>query len=66
MQNREIAWEAKLRGIDNPEMVREEYIKLTPMGRLSIPEDIVGLVQFLASEDADFITGASIRVSGGQ
>jgi NAD(P)-dependent dehydrogenase (short-subunit alcohol dehydrogenase family) len=66
MQNREVVWEAKLRGIADPEEVRQEYIKLTPMGRLSVPEDIAGLVLFLASEDARFITGTSVRVSGGQ
>lgn len=66
MQNREVVWEAKLRGIEDPEEVRQEYIKLTPMGRLGVPEDIAGLVLFLASEDARFITGTSIRVSGGQ
>jgi NAD(P)-dependent dehydrogenase (short-subunit alcohol dehydrogenase family) len=66
MQNREVVWEAKLRGIADPEEVRQEYIKLTPMGRLSVPEDIASLVLFLASEDARFITGTSIRVSGGQ
>ena len=66
MQNREVIWEAHLRGIEDPEEVRREYVKLTPMGRLSVPEDIVGLVLFLASEDARFITGTSVRVSGGQ
>lgn len=66
MQNREVIWEAQLRGIADPEEVRKEYIKLTPMGRLSVPEDIAGLVLFLASEDARFITGTSVRVSGGQ
>jgi NAD(P)-dependent dehydrogenase (short-subunit alcohol dehydrogenase family) len=66
MQNREVVWEAKLRGIEDPEEVRKEYVKLTPMARLSVPEDIAGLVLFLASEDARFITGTSIRVSGGQ
>ena len=66
MQSREVVWEAKLRGIEDPEDVRREYVKLTPMGRLSVPEDIAGLVLFLASEDARFITGTSVRVSGGQ
>lgn len=66
MQDREVVWEAKLRSIADPEEVRQEYIKLTPMGRLSVPEDIAGLVLFLASEDARFITGTSVRVSGGQ
>lgn len=66
MQNREVVWEAKLRGIADPEEVRKEYIKLTPMGRLSVPEDVASVVLFLASEEARFITGSSIRVSGGQ
>ena len=33
--------------------------------RAANPEDIVGLVSFLASEDSDFITGQSIIVDGG-
>ena len=66
MQDREVVWEAKLRGIENVEEVRKEYVKLTPMGRLSVPEDVASVVLFLSSEDARFITGTSIRVSGGQ
>jgi len=66
MQDREVVWEAKLRGISDPEDVRKEYIKLTPLGRLSVPDDIAKAVLFLASDQADFITGESIKVSGGQ
>lgn len=66
MQNREVIWEANLRGIEDPEEVRKEYVKLTPMGRLSTPDDIAPVVLFLASDDAGFITGDSVRVSGGQ
>ena len=66
MQDREVVWEASLRGIEDPEEIRKEYIKLTPMGRLSVPSDIAPVVLFLASDDAGFITGDSIRVSGGQ
>lgn len=36
-----------------------------PMKRLGRPDDIPGLVAFLASDDADFITGQTISVSGG-
>jgi len=36
-----------------------------PLGRLGKPEDIAGAVLFLASDDADFITGQTISVSGG-
>lgn len=65
MQEREIAWEAKLQNIEEPEKVREEYIKQTPLGRLCYPEDVAKIVLFLSSENADFITGQAINVTGG-
>ncbi len=65
MQDREVVWEAKLRGIDDPEKVRKEYIDMTPLGRLCYPEDVAKVVLFLASEDADFLTGQAINVTGG-
>jgi NAD(P)-dependent dehydrogenase (short-subunit alcohol dehydrogenase family) len=64
MQEREIAWEAKLRGLTE-DQVREEYIGMTPLGRLEQPEDVAKLVGFLASEDSDFMTGQAINVTGG-
>ena len=36
-----------------------------PLKRLGRPEDLAGMVAFLASEDADFITGQTVSVSGG-
>ncbi len=36
-----------------------------PFGRLGEPEDLAAAVAFLASEDADFITGQTLSVSGG-
>jgi 2-hydroxycyclohexanecarboxyl-CoA dehydrogenase len=36
-----------------------------PMGRLGQPEDYPGLVAFLLSDDAAFVTGQTISVSGG-
>ena len=36
-----------------------------PMRRLGRPDDIPGIVVFLASDDADFMTGQVISVSGG-
>ncbi|MGI1690780.1 SDR family NAD(P)-dependent oxidoreductase [Thermoanaerobacter uzonensis] len=65
MQDREVIWEAKLRGISDPEEVRTEYIKQTPLGRLCYPEDVARVVLFLASDDADFMTGQAINVTGG-
>ncbi len=37
----------------------------TPLGRLGEPEDIPAAVEFLASEEASFVTGAVIDVNGG-
>lgn len=66
MQDREVIWEAKLRGIEDPEEVRREYIQLTPLGRLSVPSDIAKSILFLSSDQAEFMTGESVKVSGGQ
>jgi len=65
MQDREVVWEAQLRGIDDPEKVRDEYIAQTPLGRLCYPEDVARVVLFLASKDADFMTGQAVNVTGG-
>jgi NAD(P)-dependent dehydrogenase (short-subunit alcohol dehydrogenase family) len=65
MQDREVQWEAELRGIADPEIVRQEYIKSTPLGRLCMPEDVANVVAFLASPDSDFMTGQGINVTGG-
>ena len=41
------------------------FIANTPLGRRGQPEDIAKVAVFLASEDADWITGENISVSGG-
>jgi 2-hydroxycyclohexanecarboxyl-CoA dehydrogenase len=54
-----------MQGAANPEKLREAYRRAVPMGRLGKPEDLPGAVAFFASEDADFITGQVLSVSGG-
>lgn len=45
---------------------RDNYLNLTPAGRLGWPEDIAKAVAFLACDDATFITGVNVPVVGGK
>jgi len=38
----------------------------TPLRRLQVPEDLVGIVAFLSSDDSDFMTGQTVLVDGGR
>jgi len=49
-----------------PEKVRESIIAQIPVGRLGEPEEIARCVVFLASDEANFITGSTLTVNGGQ
>jgi meso-butanediol dehydrogenase / (S,S)-butanediol dehydrogenase / diacetyl reductase len=64
MQSREVVWEAELRGIST-EQVIADYIAQTPLGRLELPEDVVGVMLFLCSDAARFMTGQAVNVTGG-
>lgn len=48
-----------------PDQYSNELVKQIPLGRIGKPQDIASLVAFLASEEASYITGASIPVNGG-
>lgn len=50
---------------DTPEN-RKKFIATIPMGRLSEPRDIARAAVFLASDDAEFITGVEFPVDGGR
>ncbi len=43
----------------------EEVLKVTPLGRIGRPDDIGKIAVFLASDDASWITGQLVNVSGG-
>lgn len=49
-----------------PERVLEKIIQNIPMRRLGKAHDIARGVVFLCSEDADFITGSTLSINGGQ
>ena len=56
--------EADKRGITYEEMRDTEWNK-TPLKKAGDPEDIANAVLFLASDEAKYITGASLDVNGG-
>jgi 3-oxoacyl-[acyl-carrier protein] reductase len=47
------------------EKYRNQIIENTPMKRMGRPEEVANVVVFLASDEASFITGATLEVSGG-
>ncbi len=48
------------------EVLDSKILPQIPMGRLGKPEEVAGLVAYLASEEAAFVTGANIAINGGQ
>lgn len=54
-----------MKGAGDPDKLAEAYRRAVPIGRLGKPDDIPGAILFFASDDADFITGQILSVSGG-
>ena len=52
-------------GAGNPEKLVEAFTRSIPLGRIGQPDDLPGAVLFFASDDAAYVTGQVISVSGG-
>lgn len=52
-------------GAGNPDKLMEAFTRSIPLGRIGQPEDLPGAILFFASDDAGFITGQVLSVSGG-
>ena len=48
-----------------PERVQEKILRRIPLGRFATPEDVAGLVRFVASDDSSYMTGQILAVNGG-
>jgi acetoacetyl-CoA reductase len=48
------------------EILDSKILPQIPIGRLGKPEEVAGLIIYLASEEAAFVTGANIAINGGQ
>jgi 3-oxoacyl-[acyl-carrier protein] reductase len=56
---------ASFMGGDTPEN-RKKFIATIPLGRLSTPRDMANAALYLASDEAEFITGVALEVDGGR
>lgn len=58
-------WIPTERHVDDPQEMKDAYAAGVPMKRMGVPEDVAAAVAFLASDEANFITGQKISVNGG-
>jgi 3-oxoacyl-[acyl-carrier protein] reductase len=49
-----------------PDEIRKQLVASVPLGRLAEPSDVAAAVAFLASDDAQFLTGVCLDVDGGR
>ena len=52
-------------GAGNPEKLMEAFTRSIPLGRIGQPDDLPGAILFFAGDDAAFVTGQVLSVSGG-
>ena len=45
--------------------IRAQFVAIIPLGRMSTPRDVAAACLFLASEEAEFLTGVCLEVDGG-
>ncbi len=53
-------------GDEDPEAARRRFRETVPLGRLSTPGDVANAALFLASDEAQFLTGVMLEVDGGR
>ncbi len=58
-------FEGYKQGAGNPEKLVEAFTRSIPLGRIGKPDDLPGAILFFASDDAAFVTGQVLSVSGG-
>lgn len=58
-------FEGYKQGAGNPDKLVEAFTRAIPLGRIGRPDDLPGAILFFASDDAGYVTGQVLSVSGG-
>lgn len=58
-------FDAWLADLPDPAGTERDVVSAIPAGRLAAPQDVAAAVAYLASDDAGYVTGTTIRVDGG-
>jgi 3-oxoacyl-[acyl-carrier protein] reductase len=53
-------------GVEDTPENRARFVATVPLGRLSTPRDVANAAFFLASDEAEFLTGVCLEVDGGR
>ena len=53
-------------GVEDTPANRQKFLATIPLGRLSTPQDVANAALYLASDEAEFITGVALEVDGGR
>jgi NAD(P)-dependent dehydrogenase (short-subunit alcohol dehydrogenase family) len=51
---------------DSQSLLEKELVSRIPLGRLGVPEDLVGIARYLCSQENKWITGSNIKIDGGK
>jgi NAD(P)-dependent dehydrogenase (short-subunit alcohol dehydrogenase family) len=68
MWDNQVAYQATAPGphyADDPSEVARQMIRMVPLGRRGSPDEVAYVVAFLLSDEASYITGVNIEISGG-
>mmetsp|Transcript_57535 Transcript_57535/g.95585 ORF Transcript_57535/g.95585 Transcript_57535/m.95585 type:complete len:309 (-) Transcript_57535:136-1062(-) len=68
MWSRQIELQAKANSVyydKDPKVVKEQMVGCTPLKRYGSTEEVIGPVAFLLSDDASYLTGVDIQITGG-
>lgn len=59
------SWRQRVDAQPDPEKAYKDFIARQKMGRLGKPEEVAALCAFLASDEADYVTGSEYVIDGG-